>query len=69
MAENLSQVNRFKFTLVILMAAATSMFFNLEDGKIESVEIGRTIVQSLIAGFAFLQCPNSPKPTDTPKKK
>lgn len=44
MAENLSEVNWFKFALVIFMAATTSMMFNLEDGYIEYVEIWRTMV-------------------------
>ncbi len=61
MAENLSEVNWFKFALVIFMAATTSMMFNLEDGYIEYVEIWRTMVQTLIAGFAFLQCPANRK--------
>ncbi len=57
MAESFSEVNWFKFSLVVFMAATTSMMFNLEDGGIETIEIARTFVQSAIAGFAFLQCP------------
>ncbi len=59
MAQHLSEVNWFKFVLVVFMAMATSMLFNLEDGKLETVEAMRTVVQALIAGFAFLQCPGN----------
>ena len=67
MAEQLSEVNWFRFFLVIFMAATTSMLFNMEDGRVEFIEIGRTIVQSAIAGFAFLQCPNFQKKKESGK--
>ena len=51
------QVNWFRFLTIVGISFLTSIIFNLDDGIFSFIEVVRTIVQALIAGFAFLQCP------------
>ena len=58
-------VNWFRFTTIVLLSILTSMIFTIEDGNVEVIELVRTVLQGLIAGFAFLQCPESSNKQNT----
>jgi hypothetical protein len=62
MAQTWKQVNWFRFFVIVSLSFLTSMIFNLDDSALNFVEIFRTTIQALIAGFAFLQCPETKKP-------
>jgi len=57
MAQNWRDVNWFRFVVVVGLSFLTSMIFNLGDEHLSILESARTLIQALIAGFAFLQCP------------
>lgn len=57
MAQHWKDVNWFRLFVVISLSFLASMMFNLDDGDMTFIEILRTATQALIAGFAFLQCP------------
>lgn len=58
MAQSFAEVSWFRFFVIISISFLASMMFNLNDEFLSSVEITRTIIQALIAGVAFLQCPS-----------
>ena len=47
----------FRLFTVVSISFLASMIFNLGDEILSNMEIWRTLIQALIAGFAFLQCP------------
>lgn len=57
MASTWKQVNWFRFVVVVGLSFLTSMIFNLDDERISLAEATKTIIHALIAGFAYLQCP------------
>ena len=57
MARTWKQVSWFRLFVIIALSFLTSMIFNLDDGALSAVEVSKTLIQALIAGFAFLQCP------------
>lgn len=52
-------VNWFRFTTIVSLSILTSLVFVMEDGQLQIVEMIRTTLHGLIAGFAFLQCPEA----------
>ncbi len=50
-------VNWFRFITIVGISILTSLVFIIEDSHLEYLEIIRAILHGLIAGFAFLQCP------------
>lgn len=54
-----NSVNWFRFMTIVTISILTSLIFTIEDGNLELIEIVRTILHGLIAGFAFLQCPEA----------
>ncbi|MDQ3750428.1 MAG: hypothetical protein M3367_15645 [Acidobacteriota bacterium] len=58
MAQTFAEVSWFRFFVVVSISVLASMMFNLEDDWLSGVEIARTVIQGLIAGVAFLQCPS-----------
>ncbi len=54
----------FRLFVIVAISFLASMMFNLGDEVLSNIEILRTATQALIAGFAFLQCPE-----DAPKKR
>ena len=64
MAMNWKDVNWFRFGVVIAISFLASMMFNLNDEHLGLIELTRTVIQALIAGVAFLQCPESIKRTE-----
>ena len=57
MARTWKQVNWFRFVVVVGLSFLTSMIFNLDDGRLSIIEATKTLIHALIAGFAYLQCP------------
>ena len=59
MAQHWKDVNWFRLFVVVGLSFLASMMFNLDDGDLLFVEMLRTMIQALITGFAFLQCPET----------
>lgn len=57
MAQHWKDVNYFRLFVVVALSFLASMMFSLDDSELSFIEILRTLTQALIAGFAFLQCP------------
>lgn len=59
MAQHWKDVNWFRLFVVVGLSFLASMMFSLDDGAMTLIESMRTATQALIAGFAFLQCPET----------
>jgi hypothetical protein len=57
MADNLTDVNWFRFVVIISLSVLTSLIVGIGDEILSNSEIINAVLQALFAGFAYLQCP------------
>ena len=62
------QVSWFRLFVVVGLSLATSLSMFFGDEILSRGEIFNTILQAVIVGFSFLQCPESAPPSEFEKK-
>lgn len=56
---NFRKVSWFRFSVIVLLSLCTSQIYFYADERLTAGEAFITIMQALIAGLSYLQCPES----------
>lgn len=56
---NFRNVSWFRFIVIVVLSICTSLSLFFSDEALTKGEIFVTLMQAVIAGFSYLQCPES----------